>query len=91
MRTVNYLATEALFSDVLAAGINLDSLKNLVIKVLGTVLIIILLVRIMNAYAKRQWGEIVAEVIGVIVVGFFVWTPDTAIGLLQDITSSIFG
>ena len=90
MRTVNLLATDVFSSSVLAAGINLDTLKNLVIQVLGTVLIIILLVRVMNAYAKRQWGEIVAEVIGVVVVGFFVWTPDTAISLIQSITSSIF-
>lgn len=77
-------------STVLAADVNLDGIKTLVIRVLGTALLIVLLVRMFNAYTKRQWGEMVGEIVAVLLIGFFVWTPDTAVQMLKDLTSSIF-
>ena len=44
-----------------------------------------------KAYAKKNWGEIITEIAGVIVVLWFVSSPDSAIGTLNTIRQSIFG
>ena len=41
---------------------SLDSLKTVILGAVGTFVIIVLIVRMASAYAKKQWGELVTEV-----------------------------
>lgn len=74
-----------------AAMPSLDSFKNIVITLVGTLVIIILVIRVTTAYAKKQWGELVTEVIAIVVIGWFVWNTDGAISTIKEISAGIFG
>ncbi len=70
---------------------NLDEVSDLVITLSASAIMIILVVRLLSSYAKRQYGEMISEVIGCILVGFAIWFPDETVALLQDISQGIFG
>lgn len=70
---------------------NLDSVKGTVITLVGTLVVIILVIRVSTAYARKQWGELIAEVVAIIFVGWFVWNTDGAISTIKAIITSIFG
>jgi nicotinamide riboside transporter PnuC len=70
---------------------NFDSVGNSIISVLGSLVMVILVVRIVVAYGKKQWGEMITEVVAVIFVGWFVWFPDSAKATIKEIAKSIFG
>lgn len=72
---------------------NLDfsGLQNDVIQVVASVIILILVVRLAMAYARRAWGEMVGEVLFVLVIGWFVWFPESAESTLRAITSQVTG
>ncbi len=86
---MNHLTAQS--ADLLAAAApNLDGVKNTVIQIAATVLVIVLVFRLLSAWTKRSYGEIIVEIVAVLVIGFFIWTPDSAVAALQGITSSIF-
>lgn len=68
-----------------------SGLQNTVVQVVASVIIIVLVVRLVGAYIRRGWGEMVAEVAFVLVIGWFVWFPDSAESALRSITGSITG
>lgn len=73
------------------AAVSLDGMKTTVLGVLGTVIVILLCWRVTAAWAKKGYGEIVVEVIAAIVIGWFVFTPDSAMATLASWRTSIFG
>lgn len=80
--------------DLLAAEgltINLDGPIATVLSALASVLLLWAAVKIFMAYASRSWGLMVTEVIAVLVVGWFIWTPNSAISTLQSVSSTVFG
>lgn len=88
MHTINTAVT-----DVLAAEATFDfsGIQNTVVRIVGSLLIIILVIRAAIAYAKRSWGELVSEVVFVLVIGWFVWFPTNAIETLKAITGGTTG
>jgi len=78
-------------STTYSAAISFDGVKTMVLAAAGTLVAVILIIRIVSAYAKKNWGEIITEIAGVIVVLWFVSSPDSAIGTLNTIRQSIFG
>lgn len=68
-----------------------DSLKNSLITILGSVVMIILVIRIVTAYGKKQYGELITEVIAVIFVAWFVFTPASAQSTIVALAKMIFG
>lgn len=70
---------------------NFDSFGNSIIAILGSLVMVILVVRIVIAYGKKQWGEMITEVVAVVFVGWFVWFPDSAKTTIKDVAKSIFG
>lgn len=68
-----------------------DGLKNSIITILGSVVMIILVIRIVTAYGKKQYGEIITEIIAVIFVAWFVFTPDSAQTTIVSLAKTIFG
>lgn len=71
--------------------LDLSGFTNVVLKLVGSIVLIILIVRLVNAYGKRQWGELVTEILAFIVIGFVVYFPQQALALLKSIMTSIFG
>lgn len=56
----------------------------------GNIFIIVLAVRMLGHYAKREWGEMVASLIGAIIVAFIVYANDAAVALLKRVGEMIF-
>ncbi len=70
---------------------NFDSFGTSIITILGSIVFVILAIRIVVAYGKKQWGEMITEIIAVVFVGWFVWFPDPAKTTIKDVAKSIFG
>lgn len=70
---------------------SLDSLKTLILGAVGTFVIIVLIVRMASAYAKKQWGELVTEVAAAIVVFYACFFTDSFVQMIKDIGVGIFG
>ena len=48
-------------------------------------------VSLFAAYTKKNWGELITELVAVIVVGWFVWFPDSAMATIKAIIKGIVG
>lgn len=72
-------------------NIDLSGIQNTVVTTVATVILIVLIVRLVGAYFRRAWGEMVAEVVFVLVIGFFVWFPDAAETMLRTVTGGATG
>lgn len=68
-----------------------ESFGNTIISILGTLVFVILAVRIVVAYGKKQWGEMVVELIAAVFVFWFVFFPENAKNTIKAIAQSIFG
>ena len=68
-----------------------SGLQNTVVQAVASLIILILLVRLVMAYTRRAWGEMVTEVAFVLVIGWFVWFPDSAQEALRGITGAVTG
>ena len=75
----------------IVAAVSLDGIKTTVLSLLGTALVILICWRVTAAWAKRNYGEIVVEIIAVLIIGWFVLTPDSAMSTLAEWRTSIFG
>ncbi|MET9413366.1 hypothetical protein ABZY03_04100 [Streptomyces klenkii] len=70
---------------------NGDELKTWVIAVAGNIFLIVLAVRAIGHYAKREWGELLAHFIAGVVVAGFVYASDSAKGMLTAIWNKVAG
>lgn len=61
----------------------MNSLTNLVAQVAGGIFLCVLIVRMVSAYAKREYGEMVTNFLAAIVVAGFVWDPTSVTGMLK--------
>ena len=73
------------------AAPNLTSLSNLIFTVLGTIIMAFVAVRMFFAYTKKNWSEMIVELVAICFVGWFVWFPESAKATLQAIVQGIFG
>lgn len=67
-----------------------EDFKTAVLLILGNIFIIILAVRTLGHWMKREWGEMTAHIVGAILVAFVVYAPDTAVSLLNRAAETIF-
>jgi len=72
-------------------NIQLDNIKTLVLGAVGTIVIIILFVRIATAYGKKQWGEIVTELMAAVFVFYACFFTDAFVNTIKTIGQSVFG
>lgn len=71
--------------------IDLSSVQTTVLQVIASLIIIVLAFRVGSAWIQRGWGLIIAEVAMVLVVGYFVWFPDSAISALKGVVQTVTG
>lgn len=72
-------------------GITGDAFKDWVIAILGNIFIIIMAVRMVGHYTKREWGELIGNVIMAVIVAAIVYMPDQFIGLLRGVWNLFTG
>lgn len=66
------------------------ALKDWVLLILGNVLLIIIAVRAVGYFAKREWGELVTHLVAAIIVGAIVYLPDQSINAIKQISGLLF-
>lgn len=60
-------------------------LKNWVLILAGNIFIIILVVRAVGYYAKREWGELIGHVLVAILIAGFIYANDATVTLLRNL------
>ncbi len=70
---------------------NLTSVSSTVLTLLGTLFTVWMASKIFHAYAKKDYGSLVVELLAGVVVAFFVLLPDQGVALLQQLATMIFG
>lgn len=68
-----------------------EALKNAILLILGNIFIVLLAVRAVGAWARKEWGELVALVVGAVLVAGFIYFPDQIVTLLKAIWSQLTG
>ncbi len=66
-----------------------DAIKDWILTLAGTALVAVLAVFFVGALTRSEWGRMVALFVGAVIAALFVFMPDTAVGLLKAIASSI--
>ncbi len=70
---------------------SLTSFSALIFTLLGSIIMVVVAIRMFTAYTKKNWGELITELIAVVFVGWFVWFPDSAKTTIVAIIHQIFG
>ncbi|MER7112252.1 hypothetical protein [Streptomyces sp. NPDC000229] len=66
-------------------------LKDWVLLIAGNIFIVILAVRGIGYYAKREWGELIGHLMAAVVIAGIVYAPNVAIGLFRGIWEKVAG
>ena len=66
-------------------------LKVWVFLIAGNAFLIILAVRAIGHYAKREWGELIGHILAGVVVAGFVFATDTTKNMLVEIWNKVAG
>ena len=70
---------------------DLSGVKDWAILTVGNLFIIILLIRVIGAWAKREWGDLFTNLVGAVVIAFLVYANDSAVALLKQLANLAFG
>ncbi|MCE0459520.1 hypothetical protein [Curtobacterium flaccumfaciens] len=57
--------------------------SDLILKILGNLVVLILVIRLVFAWLRRGYGEFVSEILVAVVIFGFVNFPDTAVSILS--------
>lgn len=68
-----------------------SGLKDWVIVIAGNIFIVIMVLRALGAYAKRDWGDLITNLCVAIVIGFLVYANDSAVALIKHLANLAFG
>ncbi|MGI5353548.1 hypothetical protein ACQEU8_36050 [Streptomyces sp. CA-250714] len=77
-------------------GVNLAltsgaDLKTWVFLIAGNIFLIVLVVRAIGHYAKREWGDLIGHIIAGVVVAGFVFATDTTKTMFVEIWNKVAG
>lgn len=79
---------------VVSVGIFKDDgsgLKNAILPLLASLLVIIMGLRLLHAWGTESYGKAVAQVAGAIPVALFLFYPDQGIAVLKTLSQMLFG
>lgn len=68
-----------------------DKIKAVILGLCGTALIIIMAVRALGYFANEKYGKLAGMVVAAVVVGIFVYAPDTGISIIKSIGTTFTG
>ena len=58
--------------------------KDWVLIIAGNVFIVILVIRSVGYYAKKEWGELIGHLLVAVVIAGLIYANDAALALLQN-------
>ena len=70
---------------------NLTSVSSIVLSIVGTLFTVLMVTKVVSAWARKEWGVMVMEAVAGAAVAFFVFAPTTATAVLTSIGTGIFG
>ena len=73
------------------AAPSIESLSTLILTLVGSAFVVVIVVRMFTAYAKKNWGELITELVAILFVGWFIWDTAGAIATLKGVVTGIFG
>jgi hypothetical protein len=74
-----------------ATGLTGEDFKNWVLIIAGNVFIVILVVRAVGYFAKREWGELIGHILVAVLIAGFIYSTDTMLSLIKGVVHLIFG
>jgi hypothetical protein len=67
------------------------AIKDWVLVIAGNVFIIILVVRSVGYFAKKEWGDFIGHILVAVVIAGLIYATDTAITLFKGLAGLILG
>lgn len=68
-----------------------SSLKDWVLVFAGNIFIVVLAIRAVGHYAKREWGELVTSLLAAVFIAGVIYANDQTMTILKNIFTMIFG
>ncbi len=68
-----------------------ESIKTALLLLIGNAFIVFLAVVMFGAWARKEWGALVASLAGAVFVAGFIYFPTQAVDVLKNIWSAFFG
>ncbi|WP_129662445.1 hypothetical protein [Rothia uropygialis] len=65
--------------------------KDWLLVILGNIFIVILAVRMIGAWMKREYGDMMTNAVLGLIVAYIVYDSDGAVGLMKRLAGMIFG
>lgn len=65
--------------------------KDWVLILAGNIFIVVLVFRSIGAYTKRDWGELITNIVAGIIIAGLIYANDTTMNLLKSIWNLIAG
>jgi len=62
-----------------------------IMTILGSIFLVVLVVRMFSAWVQKQWGEFVTEFAAAIFIGWFIFDSTSALSTIQGFVKQIFG
>jgi hypothetical protein len=60
-----------------------ESFKDAILVIAGNIFIVIFIFRTVGAYAKKEWGELITNLLAAILIVGFVYFTDSSINVLK--------
>lgn len=57
--------------------------QELALKIVGNIFTVVFLVRALGAYIKKDWGDMISQIVFAVVLVGFIYFTDQAIGVLK--------
>jgi len=62
-----------------------SDLKTAVLVVAGNIFIVILVIRSLGSYAKKEWGELIGQLLIAVVLAGLIYANDTTMTLIKSV------
>jgi len=62
-----------------------------ILTILGSIFLVVLVVRMFSAWVQKKWGEFVTEFAAAIFIAWFIFDSTSALATIQALVKQIFG
>jgi len=62
-----------------------------IMTILGSIFLVVLVVRMFSAWVQKKWGEFVTEFAAAVFIGWFIFDSTSALATIQGFVKQIFG
>ena len=67
------------------------SFGSTILTILGSIFLVVLVVRMFSAWVQKKWAEFITEFVAAIFIGWFIFDSASAVSTIQAIVKQIFG